>query len=74
MRKEHDSLGILEIQDECLYGVHTARALDNFGDMGQRHDPVFVRAYLQVKKAAALANHELGYLEAEKAGHHRGHR
>ena len=67
MRKEHDSIGDLEIQDEVMYGVHTARALDNFGDIGERHDPLFVRAYLLVKKAAALVNAELGYLEKEKA-------
>ena len=67
MRKEKDSLGSLAIPDDRLYGVHTARALDNFGDMGERHDPLFVKAYLLVKKAAAMVNAELGYLEKEKA-------
>lgn len=67
MREEHDSLGSITLPDDSLYGIHTARALDNFGDMGERHDEIFVRAYLLVKKAAAQANAELGFLEKEKA-------
>jgi aspartate ammonia-lyase len=69
MRIEQDFLGALQIDDARYFGIHTQRAHDNFGDSGQQHDTVFLRAYLQVKKAAALANRELGYLEAEKAGH-----
>ena len=69
MRTEHDFLGPAQIGDDCYYGVHTWRACDNFGDGGRRHDPLFLRAYLQVKKAAALANRELGYLDPERAGH-----
>ncbi|HPI93266.1 MAG TPA: aspartate ammonia-lyase [Deltaproteobacteria bacterium] len=67
MRKEHDSLGGLELPDESMYGIHTARALENFGDIGQRHDPIFVKAYLLVKKAAAQANAELGFLDKARA-------
>jgi len=67
VRREKDSIGSLEIPDESLYGIHTVRALDNFGDIGERHDPLFVKAYLLVKKAAALVNEELGYLEKQKA-------
>ena len=62
-------MGALQIDDSRYSGIHTQRAYDNFGDSGQRHDPVFLRAYLLVKKTAALANRELGYLEAEKADH-----
>ena len=67
MRTEHDFLGALQIDDTRYFGIHTQRAYENFGDSGQRHDPVFLQAYLQVKKAAALANRELGYLGADKA-------
>jgi aspartate ammonia-lyase len=67
VRREEDSIGSFGIPDDAFYGVHTARALDNFGDIGERHDPVFTRAYLLVKKAAAQANAELGYLEKDKA-------
>jgi aspartate ammonia-lyase len=68
VRIEEDSLGKLSIPEDSFFGVHTARALDNFGDIGERHDPVFVRAYLLVKKAAALANKELAYLDKERSG------
>jgi aspartate ammonia-lyase len=67
MRTEHDALGSMELPDGTLHGIHTARALDNFGDTGERHDGLFVKAYLLVKKAAAQANAELGYLEKDKA-------
>ncbi len=67
MRRERDSIGFLDIPDGAFYGIHTARALDNFGPGFEQHDPLFVTAYLQVKKAAALANGELGFLEREKA-------
>ncbi|MDT8272025.1 MAG: lyase family protein [Desulfomonilia bacterium] len=67
MRTEHDALGCIELPEESLHGVHTARALNNFGDIGERHDPLFIRAYLLVKKAAAQANAELGFLDGDKA-------
>jgi aspartate ammonia-lyase len=69
MRIEQDCIGSLQIDDARYFGIHTQRAHDNFGDSGQQHDPVFLLSYLQVKKAAALANRELGYLDAEKAEH-----
>ncbi len=67
MRTEHDALGSMELPDDTLWGIHTARALENFGDVQERHDELFVRAYLLVKKAAAQANTELGHLEKDKA-------
>lgn len=60
-RIEHDLLGEKEIPAEAYYGIHTQRAIDNFditpmivGDF-----PLFVRAMVMTKKAAALANKEL---------------
>jgi aspartate ammonia-lyase len=67
MRREKDSLGFQDVPEESFYGIHTVRALENFGKGLQWHDPNFVTAYLQVKKAAALANEELGYLDRERA-------
>lgn len=69
MRTEHDSLGSIALPDERYYGIHTARALENFGDIAQRHDPIFLKAYLLVKKAASLANAELGYLDQDRFGY-----
>lgn len=68
-RKEHDFIGELEISDEVYYGVQTFRALENFHMSGRRLKdyPYFVKAFAQVKKAAALANKEVGVLDADKA-------
>ena len=68
MRREKDSLGFMDIPDDRSYGIHTQRALDNFGTGQERHDPLFITAYLHVKKACALTNRELGFLDADRAG------
>lgn len=69
IRKEHDFIGELEISDDVYYGVQTFRALENFHMTGRRIKdyPFFVKAFAQIKKAAALANKEVGVLEAKKA-------
>lgn len=63
MRLERDSLGIREVPDDVFYGVETVRALENFPVSGIRERPEFIRAYILVKKAAALTNMELGVLD-----------
>jgi aspartate ammonia-lyase len=67
-RKQHDSIGELEIPNKDYYGVQTLRALENFPFDTQtlNHFPNFIRAYAYVKKAAALANNELGVLPNKK--------
>lgn len=67
MRKEKDSFGVKEIPDDVYYGVQTIRAMENFPISGWKANPAFVRATVEVKKAAAIANKELGLLEADKA-------
>ena len=67
-RTERDSLGEKDLPDDVYYGIQTARAMDNFPVSGQRERPEFVRAYVMVKKAAALANMELGVLDPELGG------
>lgn len=68
-RKEHDFIGELEISDDVYYGVQTFRAVDNFQMSGRklRDYPFFIKAFAQIKKAAALANKEVGVLDADKA-------
>jgi aspartate ammonia-lyase len=67
-RIEHDSIGDLEIPNNEYYGVQTSRALENFPFDTQtlQHFPNFIIAYANVKKAAALANNELGVLAKDK--------
>jgi aspartate ammonia-lyase len=64
VRVEHDSLGEREVPNSAYYGVQTLRAVENFPFSGihVRHYEHFVIALACVKKAAALANAELGVL------------
>ena len=66
-RKEHDFIGELEIDDSVYYGVQTFRAVENFDISHDRlkNFPRFVRAMARVKKAAAMANFELGLLDKD---------
>ena len=69
VRREHDSLGERDIPNHAYYGVQTLRAAENFRFSGIRlsHYEEFVRALACVKKAAALANAELGVLDRKVA-------
>ncbi len=66
-RVERDSLGQLELPDDAYYGIQTQRAVANFPVSGLSADPLLVRAYLRVKRAAAVANRNLGVLEEDRA-------
>ncbi len=68
-RLEHDSLGQREISDHAYYGVQTQRAMENFAISGVyvSNFEHLIQGLAYVKKAAALANHELGVLDKEKA-------
>jgi aspartate ammonia-lyase len=65
-RKEKDALGELEIDDDVYYGIQTARAVENFPVSGIYERPEFIRAYVLVKKAAAMVNVELELLDKER--------
>ncbi|HKF74196.1 MAG TPA: aspartate ammonia-lyase [Stellaceae bacterium] len=68
-RTESDSLGEVTLPADCLYGINTARGRENFAISHRtlRDEPAFIRALAQVKKAAALANLELGVLPQDIA-------
>ncbi|MGW9114011.1 aspartate ammonia-lyase [Microbacterium sp. NPDC055683] len=69
IRTETDSLGSMDIPAEAYWGIHTARALENF-DITKRPISVYpelVVALAMVKQAAARANREIGVLDAERA-------
>ncbi|RXA21787.1 aspartate ammonia-lyase [Methanosarcina sp. MSH10X1] len=65
-RVERDSLGEMEVPVGAYYGVQTQRALCNFPVSGHRARPEFIKAYILVKKAAALTNLKLGALDRER--------
>jgi len=64
-RTEHDLLGDREVPAEAYYGVHTLRAVENFPITGTPISiyPELIKALACIKRAAALANHELGLLD-----------
>jgi fumarate hydratase class II len=68
-RTETDALGPVEVPAEHLWGAQTQRSLENFpiGRGRFRWGRPVIRAFGIVKKAAALANRELGQLPAERA-------
>ena len=66
-RLEHDLLGDYQVPINAYWGVHTARAVDNFPISGVPigHYRSLIRALAIVKQAAAQANFELGELSGE---------
>jgi len=58
MRKETDSLGVVEVPVDKLWGAQTQRSLEHF-DIGKDLIPrEMITAYATLKKAAAAANHD----------------
>ncbi len=66
-RIETDTMGEVKVPADKYYGAQTARSLMNFKIGGERFPREMIRALGILKKAAALANKELGVLPAEKA-------
>ncbi|MBT0159082.1 aspartate ammonia-lyase [Candidatus Bathyarchaeota archaeon A05DMB-2] len=62
-RKEIDPLGEKLISKDTYYGIQTARAVENFPVSGIKAPAEFIKAYVLVKKAAALANMQVGWLD-----------
>jgi fumarate hydratase class II len=61
-RVERDSMGVVEVPRDALFGAQTRRALDNFPISDLRKPRRFVQALGAIKLEAANANHELGLL------------
>jgi len=66
-RTEMDLLGSREVPVQAYYGIHTLRAVENFAISRQRISdlPDLVRGMALVKRAAALANHQLNVLPTD---------
>ncbi|CAK8054000.1 aspartate ammonia-lyase [Eupransor demetentiae] len=65
MRTEHDSIGTHSIPDDAYYGIHTARAIENFPICGEQTSLELVRGLIEVKLAAAKTNLAAGELNPE---------
>src|SRR3990170_3021514 len=62
-RTEVDSLGEKIVPKNAYYGIQTLRAVDNFPVSGLKAPTLFVHAYVLVKKTAATANMQVGWLD-----------
>lgn len=69
-RVEKDFLGEKQVPEDAYYGVQTLRGKENFhiSNMPVSREPYFVKAFGYVKKAAAMANRDLGVLDPKIAG------
>ena len=66
VRLEHDALGTVEVPAQHCWGAQTQRSLQNFAIGIERMPEEIVRAFALLKKAAALANRELGRLDEDR--------
>ena len=70
-RVEKDSLGEMQLPSSVYYGIQTQRAIDNFGICGRPVSGLtigdyknFIWSMVAIKKAAAVANKDINYLES----------
>ncbi|MCU0356568.1 MAG: class II fumarate hydratase [Cyclobacteriaceae bacterium] len=66
-RIEHDTMGEVQVPADKYWGAQTERSRNNF-KIGQEASmpKEIIYAFAYLKKAAAMANHELGVLAADK--------
>lgn len=65
-REEHDSLGIIKVPKTALWGAQTERSRHNFA-VGPVMPELVIRALINIKKAAARVNKQLGQLDERRA-------
>ncbi len=66
-RKEIDPLGERAIPKDAYFGIQTLRATENFPVSGIKAPLPFIKAYVLIKKSAALQIAQVGWLEERKA-------
>ncbi len=62
-RIEHDTMGEVRVPANALYGAQTQRAVENFPISGWGLEPAQIVALARIKRAAAIANQEIGILD-----------
>ncbi len=65
-RIEKDSLGEVQVPADKLWGAQTQRSIQNFSIGTELMPREMIGAYAILKKAAARANHAIGWLDAER--------
>lgn len=66
-RIEHDTMGEVRVPKDALYAAQTQRAVENFPISGEVLNSHQIAALGEIKRAAALANAELGVVDQEIA-------
>src|ERR1700741_1044113 len=66
MRKETDSLGVVEVPADKLWGAQTQRSLEHFSIGADLIPREMITAYATLKKAAAIANHDSKRLDGQR--------
>lgn len=64
-RIEHDTMGEVKVPADALYSAQTQRAVENFPISGMTLSRHHIAALGQIKRAAAIANAELGVLDTD---------
>ena len=66
-RVDKDSLGDIMVPSNAYYGPFTARAKRQYNVTGQTAHVCLIKAYVMIKRSAALANKNLHVLDVDKA-------
>ena len=66
-RIEHDTMGEVRVPTNALYAAQTQRAVENVPISGRGLSSHHIAALAQIKRAAAIANAELGVLDRSVA-------
>jgi fumarate hydratase class II len=67
MRSEHDSFGMIDVPQHCLWGAQTQRSLQHFSISTETLPKEFIRVLARVKRAAAIVNQKDGRLASALA-------
>lgn len=66
-REEIDVLGVKKVPADAYYGVQSMRAAENFKITGRKVHPVMIDSIIQIKKATAICNRDVGALDEKIA-------
>ena len=65
-RVERDSMGEMKVPADVYWGAQTQRSYENFRIGSEKMPPELIRALGMLKKAAAMANYNLGKLDLRR--------
>ncbi|MBQ8658509.1 MAG: aspartate ammonia-lyase [Clostridia bacterium] len=66
-RLEQDSIGEKKVPANAYYGIQSLRAYENFKISDKKAHPEFIKAIIEIKKAAAITNGEVGAIDKKIA-------